>query len=168
MSKAVLAVMALAVLAACGDGRLRDLSTDSAGPDEFSVIPQRPLEIPQTLTLPPPTPGGTNPADPNPKGNAIAALGGSQAAAFAGGVPTSDAALVGYAARNGVAPGIRAILAQEDAAFRAGRATLSAFNPFGRDRYFSSYAGQSLDAYAELQRFRNLGVATPSAPPPAQ
>ena len=167
MFKSIVVTVAILTLSACGGGAgLRDLRSDSAGPDEFSVIPYRPLDIPATLALPQPTPGGVNKADPNPLGEAIAALGGSQAAARAGGVPTSDAALVAQAGRKGVTPGVRALLAQEDAAFRGRRAAVSGWNPFSRtDPYFGAYAGQALDAYAELARFRALGVATPSAPP---
>ena len=41
------------------------------------------------------------------------------------------------------------------------------FNPLGRDRYFPAYAGQSLDAFAELERLRALGIRVPT-PPAAQ
>lgn len=166
MFRMVLVCGALIALTACGNSAgLRDLSTDSAGPDEFSVIPHRPLDIPETMALPAPTPGGANKADPNPTGDAIAALGGRQEAGFAGGVPAQDAALVAQAGRNGVTGDIRTLLAQEDARFRSTRGAVSGLNPFGGDRYFGAYAGQALDAYAELTRFRNLGVATPTAPP---
>lgn len=166
MIKYLVCVFALGALAACGSSAgLRDLSTDSAGPDEFAVIPQRALDIPETLTLPVPTPGGVNKADPNPLGDAIAALGGSQAAGVAGGIPAADAALVAQVGRIGVTPNIRTLLAQEDAQFRRTRGALSGWNPFGGDRYFAAYAAQALDAYEELARFRNLGVATPTAPP---
>ena len=92
-------------------------------------------------------------------------LGGRPSAQFAGGIPAADAALIARVSRNGVAADIRATLAAEDARFRANRKRLSLFNPFARNRYFRAYAAQALDAYAELQRFRNLGVATPTAPP---
>jgi hypothetical protein len=154
------------MLTACG-GRsgLHDLGSVGQGPDEFSVLPTRPLEIPQSLSaLPAPTPGGSNLTDPNPIGDAMAALGGRQDS-LTGGIPASDAALVTRASRYGVDPAIRADLAAEDAAFRRRKAAGNAFNWFGRDRYFSAYASQSLDAYAELLRFRNLGVQVPSAPP---
>jgi len=112
-----------------------------------------------------PSPGGRNLTDPNPTGDAIAALGGSQAAGFAGGIPASDMALLGAAGRYGTDPAIRATLAGEDAAFRRRALFANAFNILGRDRYFQAYARQALDAYAELLRFRNLGVGVPSAPP---
>ena len=167
MRSFVLASVAVVSLSACASGGgLRDLSTSSDGPDEFSVLPTAPLIIPDNLNpLPAPTPGGTNPVDPNPKAQAIAALGGQPAAAFAGGIPAADAALVAHAGRNGTTADIRGVLAAEDAAFRGARARLSAGSLFGGDRYFRAYAAQALDAYATLNQFRNLGVATPTAPP---
>ncbi len=164
MRAIVLAGVAVLCLSACGGGTLRDLSTGSDGPDEFSVLPSAPLTIPENLsTLPPPTPGGTNPVDANPKAEAIAALGGNPAAAFAGGVPAADAALVAHAGRKGVTSDIRGLLASEDAAIRASAGRFGGI--FGGDRYFKAYAGQALDAYATQTRFRNLGVATTTAPP---
>jgi hypothetical protein len=150
-------------LAACSGGRtLHQLDEGLIGPDEFRVLPTLPLAMPETLALPVPTPGGTNRTDRNPNAEAIAALGGQPSAAFAGGIPTRDAALVSAAGRNGVDPAIRQTLATEDAAFRQRSLTLS---PFGGDRYFRAYARQALDAYAELERFRALGIAVPTAPP---
>ncbi len=167
MRNVVLAVVIVAPLAACSGGErgLHRFGADATGPDEFSVMPMRPLQMPETFALADPTPGGANRADPNPVGDAIAVLGGSQAAGAAGGVPATDAALVAVAGRAGVDPAIRATLAAEDAAFRRRAAVVNALNWAGRDRYFRAYAGQALDAYAELARFRALGVAVPSAPP---
>jgi hypothetical protein len=167
MHKISLIVGALVVLAACSAGQrpLHDLSANSAGPDEFSVVPVGALEIPDDLgSLPAPTPGQGNLTDPDPIANAAVALGG-RAASVAGGVPARDAVLVAKAARYGVTPTIRADLAAEDATFRGRRSATQFFNLLGSGRYFSSYASQRLDAYAELARFRDLGVKTPSAPP---
>ncbi len=155
------------LLAGCapGDRGLRSFEA-GAGPDEFSVLPQRELTLPESLSaLPPPTPGGTNITDPTPRADAIAALGGRPAAARAGGVPAADAALVAAAGRNGVDPTIRAELAEADRAFRERRARFSLFGGAGEERYFRAYAPFALDARAELRRFRNMGVATPTAPP---
>jgi len=58
---------------------------------------------------------------------------------------------------------IRQTLATEDAAFRNRQTRFGWFR--GRNRYFAAYSRQALDAYSELQRFRNAGIATPSAPP---
>jgi len=120
-----------------------------------------PLTVPDTLSLPEPTPGGANRTDPNPTGQAIAALGGRQSASVAGGVPTRDAALVAHASRNGVEADIRAALAAADEARRSSRLG----GLFGRGGYFGLYARDALDAQAELARFRAAGVATPTAPP---
>lgn len=164
--RGIILICAVLLVSACG-GRegLRDMRTDTGGPDEFAVIPGAPLELPETLALPNPTPGGSNLTDANPIGNAIAALGGSQSAAFAGGIPAGDQALVAHASRNGVQADIRSVLADEDAAFRSRRARLNTFNPLGNDQYYRAYARQKLDAYAELERFRASGVQTPTAPP---
>ncbi len=161
-------VLALTLVSACGntDRSLRDLRSSGGGPDEFAVIPVGPLEIPQTLDLPAPTPGGTNRTDPTPIDDAIAALGGSASAQVAGGIPANDAALVAQASRYGVVPAIRAELAAADAALLERARRSNFFNPLGRDRYFPAYANQSLDAFAELERLRALGVTVPIAPTP--
>ena len=154
MRKAVLTAMLLLGVAGCNRG-------GNPGPDEFSVLPTRPLTLPASLSaLPAPTPGGANLTDPNPTGDAIAALGG--AATLAGGIPAGDAALVAQVSRHGTDPGIRRTLAAEDAGLRA-RAERGSDQT--RARYLRVYAGQALDAYAELLRFRNVGVQVPSAPP---
>lgn len=153
-------------LAACagGDRGLRDLRASGGGPDEFRVLPVNPLVLPSDITnLPTPTPGGTNITDPTPNADAVAILGGNPNALVPNGSPASDGALITAAARNGVDPAIRQTLATEDAAFRNRQSRFGFFR--GRDRYFQAYARQALDAYSELQRFRNAGVATPTAPP---
>ncbi|SLN36122.1 DUF3035 domain-containing protein [Pseudooctadecabacter jejudonensis] len=166
MRKAIVMGVMVLTLAACagGDRGLRDLRSNSGGPDEFQVNPVNPLVLPSDLSnLPAPTPGGANRVDPNPNGEAVAALGGNPAALVPAGIPATDSAIVAAAGRNGVDPSIRQTLAAEDQAFRSRASRLSFFG--GRDRYFAAYARQALDAYAELQRFRNAGVATPTAPP---
>ena len=165
MRSIVLALMVVGLAACASDRPLRDMRSDTGGPDEFGVTPGAPLTLPDTATLPEPTPGGSNSTDINPNANAIAALGGSPSRAFAGGVPASDSALVATASRYGVLAEIRATLSAEDEALRKRAKDLNVFNFLGRDRYFSAYRRQALDAYAELERFRAAGVATPSAPP---
>jgi len=165
MRSAVLVLVILGLAACTTDRPLRDMRSNTGGPDEFSVTPNAPLELPETVALPEPTPGGSNRTDIDPNADAIAALGGSPTRAFAGGIPAGDSALVSQASRYGVPNDIRATLASEDEAIRNRAKYLNVFNFFGRDRYFSTYRRQSLDAYAELERFRAAGVATPSAPP---
>lgn len=165
MRRTLLVATMLAALSACS-GRDNLMVVDSGnGPDEFSVIPALPLQAPPGLTLPAPTPGGANLTDPDPLGDAIRALRGNPAAAIAGGVPARDAALVSFVSRNGVDPAIRATLAEEDAAFRDRARLARSFDILGQDQYFPAYRRWALDAYAELERFRALGVEVPSAPP---
>lgn len=166
MFRSVMMIAAVALIAGCAgsDRGLRDFGAAGAGPDEFGVMPVGPLSMPANLTnLPPPTPGGTNLTDPAPLADAVSALGGNPNALVPAGSPASDNALILAASRNGVDPQIRNLLAEEDAAFRARQGRLGFFR--GGDRYFQAYARQALDAYAEFIRFRNSGVAVPSAPP---
>jgi len=166
MVRLIISLAFMVSLAACagGDRGLRDLRSSSGGPDEFRVMPMGALTLPDDLgALPRPTLGGANRTDPTPNADAVAVLGGNPARLQAAGIPAGDGPLVAAAQRNGVDPAIRQTLASEDAAFRTRQARFGLFR--GRDRYFQAYARQALDAYAELIRFRNAGVATPSAPP---
>ena len=156
-------------LSACGNGndvpQLMNLRSATNGPDEFSILPSKPLELPVDLTaLPEPTPGQGNLTDPNPQADAIAALGGEVRAA--GGVPAADVGLTNHAGRNGVTAGIRGTLATEDLAFRQKNDARLLERIFDLNVYFRAYERQSLDQQAELQRWRRAGAKTPSAPPP--
>lgn len=96
----VLAATLMLALSACGgseDPQLMNLRSPSDGPDEFAILPPKPLQMPKSLaSLPTPTPGGTNITDPTPEADAIVAMGGRP------GAGTNDTALVAYAARGGV------------------------------------------------------------------
>ncbi len=169
-ARVVLAIAgaALLMLAACGGGKdvpnLMNVRSETNGPDEFSILPPKPLELPEDLAaLPEPTPGGENLTDPRPFDDAIVALGGKPQAT--GGVPAGDGALYSYATRKGVTAGIRQTLAAEDLEFRQkndGRLLERIFNV---NVYFKAYRKQSLDQYAELERWRRAGARSPSAPP---
>jgi len=142
-----------------------NLRSTTNGPDEFAVLPAKPLEMPDDLNvLPDPTPGGSNLTDPNPQADAIAALGGSLVAA--GGIPAGDAGLANYAGRNGVQSGIRSTLAAEDLDFRRRNNARLLEKLFDLNVYFRAYERQSLDQHRELDRWRRAGARTPSAPPP--
>lgn len=164
-------LVAVLALSACsrpqGDLNLRDLRAFGTGPDEFSVLPAKPLEMPTDMaSLPAPTPGGANLTDQNPLADGVAALGGRPAALAAQGVAAPDAALVRHAARNGVSADIRMTLAAEDDAFRRDRSRFTRFRLFRDvDRYHEVYKSEMTDPYAELRRFRRMGVPTPAAPP---
>jgi len=155
-------------LSACGGGtgepNLLNISQPrSEGPDEFSVLPTKPLEMPQDMaSLPNPTPGGSNRTDPTPEADAAAALGGNAAVLAR---RSTDGALVAYAGRYGVDPNIRPSLAAADLEFRRqndGRLLERLFNV---NVYFRAYESMELDQYRELLRLRRAGIRTSAAPP---
>ncbi|MCG6901751.1 MAG: DUF3035 domain-containing protein [Rhodobacter sp.] len=167
--KFLLVVLALAVMSGCSrnkEPKLLNIRASSSGPDEFSILPNKPLQQPEDFkALPVPTPGGANRVDATPNSDAIAALGGNPAAVSRGGVPASDAGLVNHASRYGRQSGIRQQLAAEDLEFRRRKDGRVLERLFNVNVYFRAYRKQSLDKYAELERFRRLGVRTPAAPP---
>lgn len=153
-------------LGACARGEpdLLRLSRGGGGPDAFAIVPNKPLQAPQDLAaLPVPTPGGANLTDPTPLADAAVALGGRPDAR--GAIPASDGGLVRYAARGGTAPGIRQTLAAEDYALRDRNRGRVLERVFGTNTYYRAYRRQSLDQYAELERFRRAGARTVAAPP---
>jgi hypothetical protein len=164
--RAVIAIATMMTLAACGgrgDPQLMNL-TSGQGPDEFAIVPPKPLELPESLTdLPEPTPGGGNLTDRQPENEAIVALGGSPSAA--GGIPSGDAALYAHAARFGVDGGIRSTIAAEDLEWRRDNRGRPLEKLFNVNVYYKAYRKQRLDQQAELARWRRLGIRTPSAPP---
>jgi hypothetical protein len=163
----VIGMVAALVLAACDRGapRLMNVRTDGT-PDEFAILPTKPLELPKTFgALPEPEPGGANLADPTPKLDAVAALGGSPRVAAAEGIPAGDQGLLGYAGRYGTASGIRQVLASEDLAFREENKGRVLERVFRVNVYYTAYREMALDQYAELARMRAAGVRTPAAPP---
>ncbi|MFN3641307.1 MAG: DUF3035 domain-containing protein [Gemmobacter sp.] len=157
------ALAATMALSACGnrdDVRLRSDRRAGAGPDEFAIVPPRPLEIPADLrALPEPTPGGANRTDQTPLDDAVAALGGRPGAGGA------DAALVAAGTRLGVSPTVREDLAAEDAALRRRNRPRVLERLFGTDVYDRAYQRQAVRQYPELERWRSAGARTPSAPP---
>ncbi len=158
----------IATLSACVDRErgLHETYTRTEGPDEFAVLPSKPLVIPEELAaLPPPRPGAANRTDPTPRADAVAALGGVPNAGRGAPIPSADAALIAGTGRFGVNPNIRTELAQADAEFRARRPGLRLLT---RNRYYTLYETFTLDAYTELERFRRAGILVPSAPPPPE
>lgn len=161
----LVAVLSVAACAQSGTPHLMNLRATSSSPDEFAILPSKPLVMPKdTSALPSPTPGGTNLADPTPDSDAVAALGGKPGAS-AGGIPAADGALVAAADRYGVQPGIRAALDAADLKFRKNHNGRILDRLFGNSVYFKAYSSMTLDQYKELARWRAAGLATPSAPP---
>jgi len=168
--RVVISLIAALGLVGCGsyerDITLRDVRSASPGPDEFSVLPSKTLQAPENYTtLPTPTPGQANLTDQNPRGDAVAALGGKAERLTPAGVPRNDGALVTYASRNGVDPSIRTSLAQNDEEFRRRKSRFTKFRLFKTDRYSEVYKRETLDPRREMKRYRSTGVRVPTAPP---
>ena len=158
-----LAVAGALALSACGrpaDPHLMRLRPTGNGPDEFAILPTKPLQAPTNYnTLPTPTPGGTNLTDPTPVADAVTALGGRPGAGVSG------PGIVRYASRYGVDPTIRSKLATADQQYRRDHRGRLLERLAGQTTYYQAYKPFELDQYAELARWRKLGVRTPSAPP---
>lgn len=159
----------VSLLAACAskkDPKLLNFPKSTKGPDEFAILPSKPLQAPVSYAeLPPPTLGGSNITDPTPEADAVAALGGKPSLLTSAGVRATDQGLVNYAGRYGVAGNIRQQLASEDLEFRKrnnGRLLERLANV---NLYFESYSAYSLDQHRELAKWRRAGARTPSAPP---
>lgn len=166
-AKVILAAVAAGILlAGCGRGdkapQLMNIRSATQGPDEFGILPPKPLSMPTDLaSLPAPTPGGANLTDPTPNADAIVALGGKPDGGGGG-----DAGLMNHVSRYGVNGGIRQTLASEDLQWRRDNNGRILERLFNVNVYYKAYRDQSLDQQAELFRWRKRGVQTPSAPPP--
>lgn len=163
----IMLITALSVaVAGCSQRGLRDLRPSGPGPDEFMILPVKPLTAPADYaTLPPPTPGAGNLVDPNPIAEGIVAMGGSASALEPGGIPASEAALVTASSRHGVDPSVRETLAEQDATFRKRMLRMSRFRVLPVDRYEQAYRRQALDPFRQTERFRSAGAGTPTSPP---
>ncbi|WP_374272189.1 DUF3035 domain-containing protein [Paenirhodobacter enshiensis] len=163
-----IAVAIAALVAGCGSDKtpeLMNLRKTGQGPDEFSILPTKSLQMPENLAaLPVPTPGGTNITDPTPAADAIAALGGKPQQ-ITGKLPAADSALLARADRFGADPAIRQTLAAEDLTWRQHHNGRLLERLMRNSVYASAYEPMSLDQRAELERWRSAGVPTPGAPP---
>lgn len=167
MPRSIIALTFAVAAAGCSDIGLRNLEPPGPGPDEFSVLPVKPLTQPQDYAfLPAPTPGGANLTDPNPVADAVVALGGNSSALNPNtAVPSSDAALVTASSRYGVPSNTRQVVAQEDADYRKRQGRWTRLRLFPVDRYAQAYSRQAIDPYQQTEAFRRQGYETPSSPP---
>lgn len=154
------------LLAGCkGQTLAETLRSSGVGgsPDEFLVLPTKPLEMPTDLaSLPPPTPGAPSLVDPQPEHEAVAALTGRPA-------PAGSANAPGLIARAGpVTPNIRAILAAEDQVYRRENRGLLLERWAARENDWVIYEDMRLDASTEFDRLRARGLRVPAAPPPVE
>ena len=167
--RGIIAVALVVGLGACSSNdepNLMNLSSSTNRPDEFAIVPNKPLQLPDDMAaLPAPTPGGANRGDQTPLGDAVAALGGNPASVARGGVPATDGAIVAHATRQGASPGIREQLAAEDLEYRRRNDGRILDRLFGVNVYYRAYRPQALDQQAELERWRRAGARNVGAPP---
>lgn len=168
--KVTMALVCAGFLAGCdtstGIGRLFSKSATDAGPDEFAILPTKPLELPKDYAnLPEPNPGGGNRVDQHPDQDAVAALGGNPKALSSTNIQSSETALLAAATRNGTTPNIREVLAKEDAEFREKNGPRFFERIFGTDVYFKRYEDETLAGRSEQERMRQIGARTPTSPP---
>ncbi|MEM9342860.1 MAG: DUF3035 domain-containing protein [Pseudomonadota bacterium] len=164
MKQSILAIgVMVCALGGCTSANPDLLTVRTEGPDEFSIVPTKPLQQPEDFaSLPQPTPGGSNLVDPTPEADAFAALGGNAAVLTRA---ANDPALAAYTGRYGVTPNIRGELAATDLAFRKRNPGRILERAFDVTTYYKAYRRQALDQHAELERFRAAGVRTVAAPP---
>ncbi len=172
MARGTIAFAFISVLALAGCGnkdkipQLMNIKSSTTGPDEFTVLPTKPLQAPKDYaSLPAPTPGGSNLTDPTPDADAVAALGGRGSLLTRNGTLGADGGLVSHATRFGVASGIRETLAAEDLDYRRRHNGKLLERMLNVNVYAREYRPMALDRYRELKRLRRAGVRTPAAPP---
>ena len=138
-------------------------NTPTVGPDEFGLVPNRPLQDPpDPKALPVPTPGLANLADADPTGDALKALGGRASAER--GVARNSPLMVAVT-RFGTDPNIRSELAAEDLQFRRDHSGKFFEKLLQMNVYNKAYTDQVLDPWAMRLLLIQRGIATPAAPP---
>ncbi|SLN63066.1 hypothetical protein ROA7450_03292 [Roseovarius albus] len=168
MPRVVMMAMVLTAVAACSgkDKPLTRIKHTGNGPDEFAILPSKPLQEPESFTsLPAPAPGTANLTDVNPRAEGVIALGGNPAALAGNKINASETALVNYSRRYGVEPDIRTIVAVEDAEVRKKRGRVNILNIGPDDDYTLAYKKEWLNSQAAREQLSAQGVGTPSAPP---
>jgi len=164
----VCALIAVTVLAACENKGLRQIQPRGEGPDEFLIVPAKPLETPESFSaLPAPTPGGFNRTDQRPLEDSVASLGGQRSSPNAP-IPGADGALVNHASRFGRDASIRATLAAADAQFRKRQSRLTQIRIIQEDTYAQAYRREAIRPGRVAEQFRRAGIPTPTAPPPGR
>ena len=164
--RTVSAMALLALVSACGNASQlrRSVGIDVPPPDEFMVISRAPLSMPSDLgALPPPQPGAPSLVEPDPQGDARAALAGAGAATVTTPASPAEQALVARAGPSD--PMIRATLREEaDTGAGERRFGLDSFLGFKIQQNPGAEA-ETLNAREESERLRSTGVAAPVAAP---
>ena len=170
------AALALGACSAVGDP-IEAIGGRAPAPDEFMVLPRKPLVVPPTLAagpdLPAPDPGRPSPLEPDPEAAAVAALTGDATTArtAAGEVSAGEASLLTAARASSASPEIRVQLEEERIAAAEAEADAPYEPPTLGEMFFGSSDDEEapdpeivLDPIAESQRLQREGVATPNDP----
>lgn len=156
-------------ITACGSGnsvfdKNGNFKIKDAGPDEFSIIPTKPLEIPEdTVTLPEPTLGSKNRVDVEPELDAIVALGGKPERLESDLIANDEQALIAAASRNGVSGNIREQIAADAKVVERKKRPNVFQRIIGHTSRVKAFESEAIDPSAETHRLRRQGVRTPSA-----
>jgi hypothetical protein len=170
MTRAAMLV-GLAVLAGCtriggdlsSDGFSSALGLKDTTPDEFIVLPRKPLTMPQTIALAEPSPGAPSRVEPTPLADARAALG--RQSPQDGGPSAAEQALIAAVGADAADPAVREALTTD------GARDLSD-SPYGLEADFgveltSITRGEPLtreEQEAEAARLRAQGLTVPNTP----
>lgn len=168
MTRASVTLALVLIVSACGgrDSRIMHIERGQVTPDEFAILPSKPIEIPGDLgALPPPTPGAANRTDATPREDAVIALGGNPSSMRLDGQLSADGALIRQTTRYGVQPNVRDELAVADAEFRRRNKGKLLERWFRVPTYYDAYSGEALNQHGALEVWRRAGVPTPAAPP---
>jgi hypothetical protein len=159
----------IVVVSACsrGEPNMMQIGRGQTSPDEFVILPSKPIELPENMTaLPPPIfLGGGNRADATPVEDAVVALGGNPARTRQDGRISNDGALIRQTTRYGVDPQIRPELALADLEFRRRNRGRLLERWAGVPTYYKAYKKVELNQHAATAAARQRGLPTPAVPP---
>ena len=145
------AVLALLLLAGCGDDVSRTFGLQRDAPDEFQVTTRAPLSMPPDFALRPPRPGAQRPQELSARGAAEAVLAPQSAIARRDTILTPGTSALLQAAGPGAPADIRAKVEQESALERPSRSLVDRLMFW---RQPSQPAGLAVDPARESQRLR--------------
>lgn len=158
-TRLAVAVLALTVLAGCGNTR-KMLGLDKTTPDEFKIVNRAPLSLPPDYALRPPDPGAPRPQEQSIPQRAVAAvMGAAPSAPTASSLSPGETALLSHAGAGQVDPRIREIVDRENSTIIAANETFMDHLMFWRTAEDPSPV---VDAQKESQRLReNAALGKP-------
>lgn len=154
-----IAFFALVSLIACSK------NSNSKGPDEFLVIPTKPLIMPDNYSnIPLPILGMINRVQYEPRKDILRAFGGNPNLSASKKIKSNEIALLRVTTRRGVDQNIRKKLQTEDLALRKSHPLKVLERIAGKSNKSIAYKGSVLDIELELKRLRKLGIPVTTRP----